>query len=159
MSNQNFTISANHTTIRKKKNESSGTKLLTPAYFSPHYTRISNGGVRQEEFCVPDKKYEMSGGKYTIQKKENNSSSAVLLTPAYFDRYYLQLSDSNGEKREGEKQEEFYLPNIVEPCKNCENMCYITEHTIVQTTCYCTEIVPENYLSFIPSTDDIYRKI
>ena len=154
MSNQNFTISANHTTIRKKKNESSGTKLLTPAYFSPHYTRISNGGVRQEEFCVPDKKYEMSGGKYAIQKKENNSSSAVLLTPAYFDRYYLHLSDSSGEKRE-----EFYLPKIVEPCKNCENVCYIKEHAIVQTTCYCTEIVPENYLTFIPSTDDIYRKI
>ena len=69
MSNQNFTISANHTTIRKKKNESSGTKLLTPAYFSSHYIRISNGGVRQEEFCVPDKKCEMSGGKYAIQKK------------------------------------------------------------------------------------------
>ena len=155
MSSQNLSPSTNCTTIRKKKNES-GTILLTPAYFSPHYLRISNsgGGVRQEEFCLPNKKCEMSDGKYAIIQKKENDSTTVLLTPAYFSRYYLHLSNSSGEKRE-----DFYLPKLVEPCENCENVRYIKEHTIVQTTCYCTEIVPENYLTFTPTIDDIYKKI
>ena len=94
-------------------------------------------------------------------KKENdsntvlhNDSNTVLHTPAYFSRHYLPVSISDGEKRK-----EFLLPKMDEPCEKCENVRYIKEHTIVQTTCYCSEIVPENYLTFTPSADDIYMKM
>ena len=154
MSSANLTASANYA-IRKRKNESD-TILLTPAYFSRHYLRASDsGGERQEELRLS----KMSEQPYKKQRemstcKKENDSNTVLLTPAYFSRHYLRVSISNGEKRE-----EFLLPKMDEPCEKCENVRYIKEHTIVQTTCYCSEIVPENYLTFTPSADDIYMKM
>ena len=94
-----------------------------------------------------------ASGNYTIRKKKNESNT-TLLTPAYFSRHYLRVSDSSGER-----QEEYYLPKMIEPCKKCENVRCIKEHTVVQTSCYCSEIIPANYLTYTPSTDDIYKKM
>ena len=94
----------------------------------------------------------MTPANYTIRKKKNENKT-TLLTPAYFTRHYLRVSDS------GERQEEYYLPKMIEPCKKCENVRCIKEHAVVQTTCYCSDIIPANYLTYTPSADDIYKKM
>ena len=165
---QNLTASSGKYTIRKKmNNESNTTRLLTPAYFSRrrHYLPVSDSdGERQQEenylakTFEPYKKREMSSGKCAIlrEKKNESNTAALLLTPAYFSRHYLRVSDSSGARQE---EYYYYLPKMIEPCKNCENVRCINERAVVQTSCYCSEIIPTNYLSYTPSTDDIYEKM
>ena len=92
----------------------------------------------------------MTPGDFTIRKKKNENKT--LLTPAYFTRLYIRIS------KLGEREEE-YIPKMVEPCKKCENAHCIKEHAVVQTSCYCSEIIPSNYLSITPSADDIYKEM
>jgi hypothetical protein len=134
MPNQNLRASVNYA-ICTKENES-GKILLTPAYFNKYYERISDVSSRASKKC--------------------EIRNAVLLTPAYFScHHHLHVSDSDGESRE-----DFYLlPKIIKPCKKCENARYIKGNTIIQTSCYCSEILPENYLRYTPTIDDIYSKM
>ena len=183
---QNLTSSSGKYTIRKKmNNESNTTRLsLTPAYFSHrrrHYLpppSVSDSvvGERQQEekwlaaaktFEESYKKREMSSDKCTIlrEKKNESNTTALLLTPAYFSRHYLPISSDSVGSRQKEnyllpKKEKYYLlPKMVEPCKNCENVRFINERAVVQTSCYCSEMVPKNYLSYTPSIDDIYKEM
>ena len=92
----------------------------------------------------------MTPGDFVIRK--NKKQNRTLLTPAYFAKLYISVS------KPGEKEEE-YIPKMVKPCEKCENVRWIKEHTVVQTSCFCSEIIPSNYLSITPSTDDIYKEM
>ena len=93
----------------------------------------------------------MTPGNFEIRKKKKNENK-TLLTPGDFVKLHIKVSDS------GKKQEEYYIPKMIEPCKKCENVRQITgTSTVVRTGCYCSEIIPSNYLSITPSDDDIYK--
>ena len=93
----------------------------------------------------------MTPGNFTIRKKKNENKT--LLTPTYFTKLHIKISDS------GERQEEYYVPKMIKPCKKCENVRRIKGNTVVQTSCFCSEIIPPNYLTIAPSDDDIYMEM
>ena len=92
----------------------------------------------------------MTPGDFVIRK--NKKQNRTLLTPAYFAKLYIKISKPR-------EKEEKYIPKMVKPCQKCENIRWIKGNTVVQTSCFCSEIIPPNYLTIASSDDDIYMEI
>ena len=133
MAKQNVPASTNYT-ICAKENDN-GKMLLTPAYFNKYYERISDISSKGSKKC--------------------EIRNAVLLTPAYFSSRN-HLRESNNDR---ETCDFYFLPKIINPCKKCENARFIKGNATINTSCYCSEILTENYLKYTPSIDDIYSKM
>ena len=133
MAKQNVSASANYA-ICAKENDN-GKMLLTPAYFNKYYERISDISSKGSKKC--------------------EIRNAVLLTPAYFSSRH-HVHESNNDR---ETCDFYLLPKIIEPCKKCENVRFIKGNATIKTSCYCSEILAENYLKYTPTIDDIYSKM
>ena len=92
----------------------------------------------------------MTPGDFEIRKNKKKESR-TLLTPAYFSKLYKRVS------KPGEKEE--YIPRMIRPCQKCENVRRIKGNTTVQTRCFCSDIIPPNYLTKTPTADDIYMEM
>ena len=95
----------------------------------------------------------MTPGDFIIRKNKKRESTTPLLTPAY---YYVKPTHIRVSKQ-GKK--EVYIPRIARTCQKCENVRRIKENTVVQTGCFCSEIIPPTYLTTVPSADDIYTEM
>ena len=91
----------------------------------------------------------MTPGDFVIRK--NKKQNRTLLTPAYFAKLHIRVS------KPGEKDE--FIPRRIKPCKKCKNIRRIKGNTVVQTSCFCSDILPPNYLTIAPSDDDIYMEM
>ena len=84
-------------------------------------------------------------------KKSKEKDGRLLLTPADFDKFYLRVS------KWAEKDE--VIPKEIEHCVKCENVQTIKRNTKLQTSCYCYDILPPNYLTQEKSGDDVYTEM
>ena len=95
----------------------------------------------------------MTPGNFEIRKKKKNENKdgRLLLTPGDFVKLHKRVS------KPGEKGE--FIPRRIEPCEKCENVRHINGTSTVRTGCYCSDILPPNYLTQEKSDDDIYMEM
>ena len=105
----------------------------------------------EEQLAPPYKKQREMSGNFEIRKKKNENKDGRLLTPGDFIKLYKRVS------KPGEPEE--YIPRRIEPCKKCENVRRITGTSTVRTSCYCSDILPSNYLTQEKTDDDIYMEM
>ena len=106
----------------------------------------------EEQLAPPYKKQREMSGNFEIRKKKNeNKDGRLLLTPGDFVKLHKRVS------KPGEPEE--YIPRRIEPCKKCENVRRITGTSTVRTSCYCSDILPSNYLTQEKTDDDIYMEM
>ena len=168
MANKNITTTSAPLLLTPANFSSRRYQVTTPAALPPippiswDTTTTVAGERRQQQEKTFEKQREIPSS--SADKINTTTAAPLLLTPAYFDsRYYLGVSPSSGDSSDGSKQEkeEFYLlPKMLKPCKTCENVCCINDRgIIVQTKCYCSDIVPDNYLTQEKTDDDIYMEM
>ena len=91
----------------------------------------------------------MTPGDFVNNTKKKDDDGRILLTPGDFPaKLHIRVS------KVGEKDE--FIPKGIEPCKKCENVRRINETNSVRTGCYCSDILPANYLTRKQSDDDVY---
>ena len=92
----------------------------------------------------------MTPGDFKVNSNKKKDGR-LLLTPRDFAKLHIRIS------KPGEKDE--FIPKRIEPCKKCENVRRINGTSTVRTGCYCSDILPPNYLTQEKSDDDIYMEM
>ena len=102
----------------------------------------------------------MAPGYFKIRAKKENEKNKKknrrLHSPAYYNKFYMCIKPAVAET--GDKYEE-YIPKIIHPCKKCENGLHIDGNVVMQSSCFCEEILPVNYLTKVLSADEIHREM